>query len=458
MSKSYEELLQSNLNFFKQSLEEQKIINTSTNEIVTIDYNTVQGKVLYAFLNTLTNASYNNDINSEFLLKQFFPQTADYTPLKEFHGNTWGVYHYTSTPATGYIIFTGIEGGSIMQGTQISSNGNNYLTQETVVISKSTIQVKSLTSSQGKATVVLSQDFKTASGMPISRIYGANEEQYNKENFKITTISTNSFTYDIDTDAPNTATGDIFVDIISASVLVESSDTGSNQNLIAGSTLKMNVEQQGVDSTCYVYYDGINGGKDEEEMEDYRKRILERIRGIPQGWNRSNIILKIREFQYGKYTNALIFIPRAEKTDGTIVSGYTTIYMIKNDFTTLSNTELQDIKQYLVDTIYKINPTEDQVNVVNPVLREIEINVSLLNEANTLDMKKAVEETIKEMQNDQNVCYFRKKIFKKTIQYWLDQVIDSNGNILEDNYILNNPEDDIELQYNEFPILKITWE
>ena len=62
------------------------------------------------------------------------------------------------------------------------------------------------------------------------------------------------------------------------------------------------------------------------------------------------------------------------------------------------------------------------------------------------------------MQNDQTVCFFRKKILKKTIEFWLDQVIDEDGNVLEDNYILNVPEEDIKLSYNEFPILQLEWE
>lgn len=458
MAKTYEELLQNNLNFFKQRIEKSNITDSKTGQKVTVDYNTVNGKVLYAFINTLTNAEYNNNKNDEYLFKQFFPQTSNYNTLKEFHGNTWGVLPYTATPATGYVIFTGTEGASIMQGTEINTNGQNYSTERTVVISRNTIKVKSLTASQSKATVILAQDFKTASGMTIAKIYGANEEQFNKENFKITTISTDSFTYEVSSEAPNTATGDIFVDIISASVMVTSNNKGENQNLINGTQLSLNIPKADVDDNCYVYYDGITGGKNAESEEDFRSRVINRIRGIPQGWNRSNIIITIQNFQYGRYSDALYFIPRAEKTDGTKQSGYSTIYMLKKDLSVLSTTESNDIKKYLEETIYKINPTEDQVNVVSPVLKQVPISISLLNNANTLDMRKAVEETIKDMQKDTTVCFFRKEILRKTIISWLDQVIDPSGNVLEDNYILNKPLENVALEYNEFPILQLEWE
>lgn len=456
MAKSYDEQLQNNLNVFKQIIDNAKIIGPISGKPVVIDFNSVQGKVMYALINALTNVGYNNDRNFEFLTRQFFPQTANYEALKEFHGNTYSVLPYTETPATGYVIFTGTEGGTIPQGTQISSTENTYTTNETTIISKANIKVNSLTSSAGQATVVLSQDYKTASGMKIARIYGANESKFNKENFTITTISTNSFTYEVDPDTPTTATGEIYVDIISAAVLVTSTDVGESQNAIAGTSMTLNVPRVDIDEDCYVYYDGITGGKNAETDEEYRSRVLSRIRGIPQGWNRSNIMLQIRDFQYAKYNEALIFIPRAEKVTGEVVSGFTTIYMLKKDLTTLSNTECEDIKNYLINTIYKINPTTEQVNVINPVLKTVVINISIINGVNTIDMKNSVQETIKEMQNDQTVCYFRKNITKKTIESWLDQVIDSNGNGLEGNYILNMPIDDVvNLEYNEFPILQL---
>lgn len=457
MVKSFEDLLQNNLNLFKQTLEKKIPIDQRTGKKFTVDYNTVNGKVLYSLINAVTATQYNNDRNAEYLFKQFFPQTADYNALKDFHGNTWGIIPYDATPATGYVIFTGSEGSSIQQGTQVSANGQDYSTNNTVIISKATIKVSSLVSSNKKATVILSQDFKTASGMTIAAIYGANESQYNKNNFKIATISTNSFTYDVEDGTPTTATGNIYVDIISASVLVTSSGTGESQNLINGTVLTMNVPKNGVDDECYVYYDGITGGKESETEEHFRERALERIRKIPQGWNTGNIILTIREFQYGKYTDALIFVPRAEKTNGEQESGFTTIYMLKKDLTVLSSTEAQDIVQYLSDTIYTANPAPGQLNVVSPTLKTVKINLSLINGANTIDMRKAIEETIKDMQNDQTVCFFRKKILKKTIEFWLDQVIDEDGNVLEDNYILNVPEEDIKLSYNEFPILQLEW-
>ena len=144
MVKSFEDLLQNNLNLFKQTLEKKIPIDQRTGKKFTVDYNTVNGKVLYSLINAVTATQYNNDRNAEYLFKQFFPQTADYNALKDFHGNTWGIIPYDATPATGYVIFTGSEGGSIQQGTQVSANGQDYSTNNTVIISKATIKVSSL--------------------------------------------------------------------------------------------------------------------------------------------------------------------------------------------------------------------------------------------------------------------------------------------------------------------------
>lgn len=457
MVATYEDILQNNLNFFKQQIEKNVPIDQKTNKRFTVDFNTVNGKFLYSLINTISVAQYNNQRNQEYLFKQFFPQTADYDALREFHGNTWGVTPNDATPATGYVVFTGTEGASIQQASQLDYNSQSYSTEETAVITKNTIKVISLTANQNLATVVLEQDFKLASGMKITSIYGANESQYNKNNFKISVISPNSFTYEVSSDTPATATGNIYIDTISTSVSVTSDDTGKEQNLINGTELQMNVEKEGVDPICHVYYDGIVGGKDKESEEEFRARVLEGTRGMAQGWNRANIKIKIKAFQYGKYSDALIFIPRSENTNGIKMSGYTTIYMLKKDFTPLSTTEAAELKEYLTSSIYSIDPVPGHLEIVSPVMKQIIINVSLINGANTLDMKNAVKETISEMQKDQTVCYFRKNLTKKTITSWLDQIIDLNGTVLEDNYILNAPTEDVVLAYNEFPSLQLTW-
>lgn len=443
MAKTFNELLQKNLNLFKQNLNDFGY---------NIDFNQETGKVLYAFINCVTHIEYNNNRNDENLYKQFFPQTANEIALKEFHGNTWGVYPLTKTPATGYVIFQGSVGASIPQGTQLTSSGKTYATDNATVITENIIKVKSISYSQGKATVTLVQDFKMASGMTIRSIYGAEQEEFNVENFTITAISTDSFIYDVESTHSN-ITGDIYVNIISASVSVTSIEGGSDQNLINGTELTMSVPRNDVSETCYVYYDGITGGKDEQDVESYRNSILEITRGIPQGWNEANIKIQIKTYQYGKYFDALIFIPRAEDINGVSKSLYTTIYILKSDYTVLSNTELQDLKDYLRSTIYRLNDVIDQFNVVSPQLKTVTLDVFLNENSNTVDMKTAIQETIADMQKDSSLCYFRTDIPKRSLEEWLDTVIDSDGNTLKNNYTLVSPAGDTTLAYNEYPIL-----
>lgn len=68
-----------------------------------------------------------------------------------------------------------------------------------------------------------------------------------------------------------------------ASVAVTASVPGQDGNTVAGSILTISTPIPGVDSSPTVNVDGLSGGTDIEDIEDWRARVRERDQSRPQG-------------------------------------------------------------------------------------------------------------------------------------------------------------------------------
>ena len=77
----------------------------------------------------------------------------------------------------------------------------------------------------------------------------------------------------------------------------------------------------------YITYDGLTGGMEEETLADYRLRIENIFQNSGAGWAESNIYTVIREYKR-IFSNAYIYIPRAQNEDGESKGGiYYSLYV-----------------------------------------------------------------------------------------------------------------------------------
>lgn len=225
--------------------------------------------------------------------KRLFPDTAD----DETAAQWGGIYVGPENPASqssGIAVATGSIGSPIGIGEQLSSDGEEYTTTSSAVISAQVINVSSITRSGTTASVTTAGDHNLASAVPVT-IAGASESEYNIVDAEIVVTGLDSFTYQV-TGSPSTpATGTITAAYDSATVDIESVGFGSATNLDADSPLSLQSPLAGIDDTLNVSFGAIGGGTDQESLVDYRARYLDKIRNPVAHFNESDITAKAKE-------------------------------------------------------------------------------------------------------------------------------------------------------------------
>lgn len=244
------------------------------------------------------------------LLKQMFMDTATGDYLKR-----WGYYVdvtiNSATIAEGFITAVGTPGASIPVGTQFQAGSDNtYTSQSSVTIAANSNSITSLTNVAGAVTAITVGNHNFASNIFVT-ISGANQTAYNGT-YKIFVTSENSFTYQIDSSPVTPATGTILAAANTASVFVKSDDFGESQNLASGAALTVTSPLAGVDSTMYVQFDAIAGGTADENIENFRTRVIDTYQHPNTPFNNDEIE------QLAKTINGVtrVFIQNPDTTQG----------------------------------------------------------------------------------------------------------------------------------------------
>lgn len=205
-------------------------------------------------------------------IKQVFPQTAQGTFLRT---GWWSdITHLKPNPASaahGLVVFTGDSGSAIEAGTEITSSGQTYTTDNGVSIVTQSVALLSLTRSGSTVTASTTEPHHLATGMTVA-ISGATETDYNGDQTIIAT-SERTFVYAIDTTPTTPATGAPMVTATWAAVSVTCTTKGAAGNRDSGSELAVGTIA-GVDATALVTYGGVVGGAAAETDESYRARVL----------------------------------------------------------------------------------------------------------------------------------------------------------------------------------------
>jgi hypothetical protein len=280
-------------------------------------------------------------------VKQMFLHSAD----EEFllaHGAKDGVERLNATSSEGYISVNGIVDTEVPESTEVIWNGYSYLTSSTEYVEEYTDTIN-LTLSGGIVTVITDTAHSLATGLEVV-ISGATQTVYNGT-FIIEVIDENTFTYELDEEGLTADTGSYtsnYVLLYITSVL-----SGVNKNIDPGTAVSISVD--GLEPIGNVGVDGVTGGYDIEDIEDYRIRALD-ARIAPRGENIPQQIISARKIT--GITRVVVFRPVLNAYSGSRgYAGYlprpneTVIYPFQDDAVDIiPSTEIcAQIKQQIID-------------------------------------------------------------------------------------------------------------
>ena len=385
----------------------------------------------------------NNDKIKE-LLTQLFPQTATGEYL-ELWANWFGITRKDPVKAEGYAVFTGTATTAIPSGTAIQkSDGTQYTTQALGTIATQSISISSLTRSGSTATATTTSNHNLATGVSVV-ISGASQSEYNIT-ATISVISNTQFTYTISGTPATPATGAILATATSAFVAIKASNYGENGNSAGGSQLSLVSPIVGVDSTCYLSYDGLTLGLDSETDEELRARLLERTSNFTAPFTASGLPVFIKERIAG--------ITRVWVQTATPSAGYATIYFTRDNDANIIPTasQVNAVKTAIIDPDTGIKPAntpDSYVIVASPTPVSINITFSSLS-PNTTAMKTAITSTLTDFFKSAAVAVDG-DITLNQLNAIIYSVVDADGN--SPTFTLSNPSSDTAISSSELAIL-----
>lgn len=193
-----------------------------------------------------------------------------------------------ASTSTGNVVATGTDTTEIVIGTKVANaNGDLYSSTATVNIAESTTDIDTLTRSGQIATATFLQPHLLASGV-VATIADAVETEYNGA-FTITVISDTQFQYTLVGSPTTPATGTITSTATTASVPIESDETGSTLNLDNGEEVTLSSPIAGVDNTLTADFGAVGGGGAQESLDDAQVRMVQRIQNPVAHFNAGDI-------------------------------------------------------------------------------------------------------------------------------------------------------------------------
>lgn len=211
-------------------------------------------------------------------------------------GAIFGVERRPATLASGNLVLTGTDGTSVPAGTEWQVDGQIYTSVQSRTISETAISV-TLTRSGSTAIATTPSEHLLASNVAVT-IAGANETAYNGTDLEILVTSATTFTYQVSGSPATPATGTITATMVYANVPVESDDEGADQNQDADAVLTLQTVVSGADQEAWVDFGELSNGKDTEQDDPFRNRILDRIQN-PGNTFSANAIRQLLAARHG---------------------------------------------------------------------------------------------------------------------------------------------------------------
>lgn len=219
--------------------------------------------------------------------ERLFPDTADDETAPRW-GNIFVGPQNAATGASGELVATGTVGGTIGIGVSLTAGGKEYVTTSSGVIAAQSLTVLSITRSGTTATVTTDTPHGLSSFVPVT-IAGAVETEYNVTDTEIIVTGLDTFEYEVSGSPTTPATGSITAAFTAINVDVDSVEFGSDTNLDLDTAVTLQSPIVNVDNTLYVTFGEIGGGTDQESIEDYKERYLDRIRNPIAQFNKPAI-------------------------------------------------------------------------------------------------------------------------------------------------------------------------
>lgn len=264
---------------------------------------------------------YDFDLQGNQLQQELFPDTASQFFIETRWGSYKGLTPNSATQAAGNITVSGVVDTIIPIDTLFqSTNTLQYKSLEAATILENTIDIVSINSATGLATVVVDGELIYANNTVVT-ISGADQAEYNIT-AAITVIGLNEFQYQIAGDPDSPATGDIIGTANVAEVSIQSLDFGINTNLQAGSPVNLSTPISGANNTAYVQFSEVSGGFDAEIPPAYRTRVLESYFNPEAQFNAANITATAKEIPG---------VTRVWVKEFTPVAGQVTIYFVEDN-------------------------------------------------------------------------------------------------------------------------------
>lgn len=338
-----------------------------------------------ALISGFSNRLFDNYIGLSEAVEVSFYDTSPEVFL-ERQASWYNVFRLAATQATGKIVVTGTTATNIPAATEfVSSSGITAIVDSDVAISDKSETPVSIASSGTTATIIFSTPHELSPGVSTT-ISGAVEPEYNGT-FDINVVDDLTVTYDLSSATTSPATGTLLVDYTSAVVDCTTEDFSEEANLEADSLVVLSGAITNVDNDAYIYADGFGDGTDQEELETFRDRFLERVGNPVANFNDAAIDEKARQISG---------VTRVWIQDVTPDVGQVTIYFTRDNDDDIipSAGEATTVK----NSILEIKPanTADEDVFVDPLVG-VPTNFSFTSiTPNTTTMAEAVENSLSE--------------------------------------------------------------
>lgn len=386
----------------------------------------------------------------EDAVDQMFWQNAD-DKFLEIIGEYDKTIRFDAQKSSGYCAVHGVLTTLVPASTPLTAFGKGYTTLLDAYVQNYTDSV-TLSFSGGVVTAVTTSEHSLSTGLEVT-ISGATYTEYNGT-YEITVLDENTFTYEITGTPAGSDTGSYSSDY--ALLDIESDDTGDDVNLESGSILKIDVVD--IEDDVFVGIDGISGGLESEELEDYRERVGESHVLIP-GIS-TEAMIKYSAKKITGNTRVYVIRPTVDEyghvnrggTRGSAgylpLLGETVVYILRdNDLSIIPIQAVLDATkaQIISDGAWSSLVSDDNLFVLAPTATDVNFTFTSIT-PDTSTMRAAIE--------DQLEIFFlensdiKGKVKLKTIDGFLDQVQDSTGAFLTD-YTYTSPSADLEADDGE---------
>jgi hypothetical protein len=259
--------------------------------------------------------------------------------------------------ANGVVIFYGVSGSVIPANREIKDDNGVFKTVSDATISEYTLN-GTVVVDNGTATLSVANQLTNTTAL----INGISKQ--------ITVIDENTIQFDSD----ELQNGDAVILIVQRAVAnVIASDAGADFNRSLNDVLKLKVTIAGVNTELGVLQ--ISGGKDDESVEDYRKRVMEFMANPQAPFSKPNI----RYVNKKKLSTLKYVWVKNNDDDNAIKDGEIKVVALNNDYG-LTAYEIEQITKNTL-SISPANFTSTAISVTNATVENVDIVIQDLSPA-----------------------------------------------------------------------------